>query len=222
MKRPTTRRFFSLPPARRVVVLLALGLLLFAGAYVYRISRRPKELPHEEAEQGLAMVQEVLDRVSASGFGRTERGQRLTAEVRRLAEGGRIRFSASLDTEALYHKERGSSAVLYLGVFDGPDGIEWPGLGELAKPIYHEALHAVVHSKTKSAQEECDAFCAAEEAAAVVERREPRYPVTRDNQRIWEWVRQQYPDSPSDPHYEPVGYSPEELAEKTGMDYATP
>jgi len=41
--------------------------------------------------------------------------------------------------------------------------------------------------------------------------------LTRDGETIWVWVQREYADCVSDPHYEPVGYSREELAERTGI-----
>jgi hypothetical protein len=90
---------------------------------------------------------------------------------------------------------------------------------ELAQRIYHETLHSVMGSRHRSIEEECDAFCAAEEAAAAVERRLPRYPVMRDGKPIEEWVKDVYSQYPSSTTYVPVGCTVEELAARTGIAY---
>ena len=209
------KSFLSLPPWRRLAVLLLCGALLVCIGFGLRASRRPKELPAADARDGLAAVEKVITRVGASDFGRAPRGEALTRRARELLRGGHIRFTEALDVDALYRKERMGEGILYIGVVRRRDGIEWPTAAELARRIYHETLHALVGTSTPSLEEECDAFCAAEEASAVVENRAPRYPVIRDGQRVWEWVKAAYSKLPSNPDYQPVGYTPAELAERT-------
>ena len=217
LKRPIARDFFSLQSPRRVLGLLVIGLLLIFLAYDYRISQRPKELSAEETAIGLEKVQQMIDMVRQSEFGQTERGRKLTQQAQYLLQNGRIKFSAGLEMDSLYRKEFGSRSVLYIAVLRGRASVLWFDAESLARRIYHEVLHATVNSKRKSKEEECDAFCAAEEAAATVEKRPPRYPVMRDGQSVWEWVHVAYPDIPSDPSYQPVDYTFAELAARTGM-----
>jgi hypothetical protein len=186
------------------------------------VSRRPRELPPEEAQVGLAQVREVIDLIRKSEFGRSDRGRRLTAEADALARRGGIRFCPDLGVEALYRKELGRRPVLYISVLRHRNGVLWPSQTELAERIYHESLHAVVRSKRKCREEECDAFCAAEEAAAAIEQRSPACPVRRDGLTVWQWVRRAYAQHPSDPDYQPVGYTPEQLAVMAGSDDRVP
>lgn len=217
MRRLITRGFLSFESPRRVFCLLAIGLLLIFLAYEYRISQRPKELSSEETAVGLAKVQRVIDVVGQSEFGQTERGRKLTQQAQDLLRDGRIRFSAGLEMDSLYRKEFGSRPILYIAVLRGKDSVLWLDAEALARRIYHEVLHATVGSKRKSKEEECDAFCAAEEAVSAVEKRPPRYPVMRDGQSVWKWVQVAYPDTPSDPGYKPVGYTFAEFAARTGI-----
>ena len=219
MTRNTGRKFLSLPPLRRVLCLLALGVVLAIGAHMYRLSRRPAELPPELAEEGIAMAREVVRLVDESPFGRTERGRILTQHARDLIDRGRLRFSDELGGEALYRKELGCRPILYIGVIQSRTRVLWPEPASLAECIFHETLHAVVNSRKRCLEEECDAFCAAEEAAAAVEGRPPVYPVPRDNEPIWQWVRAAYRRTPSNPDYTPIGHTREELAKKTGIVY---
>ena len=74
---------------------------------------------------------------------------------------------------------------------------------QLAQRVCHETLHAVVGSKDRAKEEECDVFCAAEEAAAAV----------------GQCVQQSYPQHPSHKTYAPVGCTLKELAARTGITY---
>ncbi|MHC4253829.1 MAG: hypothetical protein ACYS9X_32350 [Planctomycetota bacterium] len=213
------RKFLSVPPLRRLAIILVPGAIACAGAYAYRVSRRPKTVPADVALKGTARVREVTAAVGKSDFGGTARGSALTSRVERFVEEGRLRFSAELDTEALYRKERGCAPVLYVGVYSFPKKIILPTHAELAERLYHESLHAVKRSGVKTYEEECDAYCAAEEARAAVEGRAPSFPVRRDGQVIWDWVKETYKDAVSDRAYVPVGQAPEELARKAGVRY---
>jgi hypothetical protein len=74
-------------------------------------------------------------------------------------------------------------------------------------------------AKSKSSEEECDAFCAAEEAAAGASGRLPRYPVMREEETVWKWVQNVYSQIPSDKTYVPVGCTLNDLAVRTGITY---
>ncbi|MHC4916813.1 MAG: hypothetical protein ACYTGB_15120 [Planctomycetota bacterium] len=211
------RGLLSLPSLRRLLLLAGAGVVLACGAYFCRVWRRPREVPPATARAGLARAAEVLAAVDSSGFGKTERGRLLAAEVRALMDRGALRFSAELGTEALCRRERGCAAVLYVGVYRGPKGLVLPSRGEMAERIFHETLHALKDSERKSREEECDAFCAAAEACAAVEGRPVGYPVTRGGRGLWEWVRDAYPDAPEDPSYRPVGMDRSELARRAGL-----
>ncbi len=227
------RRFVSLPPARRFALIVGLGAVAIAAAYFYGRSHRPETVPGDVAERGLAEVREVLRLVEASEFGRSERGAALTSCANRFVEEDRVRFSAHLKTEALYRKEPGRAPVLYISVFAWSRGFVLPSRGELAERIYHEALHAVKRSGRKSFEEECDAFCAAEEARAAGEVRPPVFPLRRDGEILWRWVVGTYKDAGpfrpdtvdptnirarSAPGYAPVGRTLDELARKAGIE----
>ena len=215
------KRFLSLPPLRRILALLVVGVVLVGIVLGVHASRRPKELPDADSKKGLASVEDVIRRVGASGFGRTPRGEKLTRHARELLQSGRIRFTDALEVDALYRKERIGKGVLYIVVTRIPRGIEWPTADELARRVYHETLHAVVDSWSGCKEEECDGFCAAEEAAAAIENRAPQYPVMRDGDRIWDWVATAYPKVVSNPRYRPVGYTLAELAKRTGITHTS-
>ncbi len=217
---PSQSRFLAFPPMRRVAVLLVCGAALVCIGFGVRASRRPKELPATDSKTGLAAVEVVINQVATSDFGRTPRGDQLTRRARELLRSGRIRFTDALGVDALYQKERITGGILYIVVERVPRGFLWPATDELARRLYHETLHSVVETRVASQEEECDGFCAAEEAAAAVENRAPQYPVTRDGERIWEWVQTTYSKLPSDPTYQPVGYSLAELAARTGIPHA--
>lgn len=217
MNRPAASTFLSIPKGRRALSLLAAGAVLIAGAYGYRVYRSPSVLRPQETAVGLIKGRDVLGRVQQSEFGRTERGRRLTDRARSLLDRGGIRFSDSLGAEALCVRYFGGDPVLYVGVIRARNGIAWPSDAAIAKRIFHESLHLETGTASKSKEEECDAFCAAEEAAAAVMQREARYPVKRDGRLVWKWVQRIYKESASDPKYQPVGYMFSELAEKTGI-----
>jgi hypothetical protein len=205
-----------------MAVLLGVGAAAVAGGVAFRRSRLPEAVPPEVAAEALAEVREVVRLVRESEFGRSERGATLTARVARFIEDGRLRFSAELESEALYRKGPGCAPILYVGVHGTSKGFVLPGRGQLAERIYHETLHAVKQSAKKTYEEECDAFCAAEEARAAVEGRPPDFPVTRDGLVLWRWVGAKYEGSCSDPDYVPVGQTLRDLARKTGIDYVEP
>ncbi len=209
--------FLSRPPLWRLGIVLALGTAAIAAAAVYRSSVRPEPVPPEVAERGLADVRAVLYLVRASDFGRGERGAVLTAEIERFLEDGRLVLTADISGEALYRKELCAAPVLYVGVYGCPRGYLLPDRSEIAERLYHEALHSVKRSDRKVYEEECDAYCAAEEARAAVEGRAPDFPLERDGRPVWEWVTATYEDAASDPAYAPVGRSIGDLAEKAGM-----
>jgi len=211
---------FSRPSPRRLGVILALGAVAIIAAAIHRSSLRPRPAPPEVAERGLADVRAVIDIVRGSEFGRSERGSALTDEIEQFLEDGRIVFTTDISGEALYRKEFGSAPVLYVGVYGAVRGCLLPDRGEIAQRLYHEALHSVKGSARKSLEEECDAYCAAEEARAAVEGRPPVFPLRRDGRPLWEWVTAAYRDVKSDSSYVPVGQTPEDLAEKAGMPRA--
>jgi len=219
----------SRPSPRRLGLILLVGAVAIVAAAVHRSSLRPRPAPPEVAERGLADVRAVIDTVRASAFGRGERGSALTDEIERFLEDGRIVFTADISGEALYRKEFLTAPVLYVGVYLSACGRQHaqaggsrrryvlPDRGEIAQRLYHEALHSVKQSDRKTYEEECDAFCAAEEARAAVEGRPPVFPLRRDGRPLWEWVTATYRDAKSDPSYVPVGRTPEDLAEMAGI-----
>lgn len=203
------------PPLWRLSVLLVVGLILMMWAGRLVQSCRPSEVPDTVARDGIRRIYEVIDVVRNSTFGRSYRGNVLTASALKMMAAGNIKFSPNLAQEALYRKEVGRSPVLYISVFVRNDRVMWPLPEELAERIYHESLHAAIQTENHSRQEECDAYCAAEEAAAVVAGRSPRLPVMRDGKPVWEWVQDAYSTYPSDKSYLPVGYTLTELAART-------
>ncbi len=217
-----SKKLFSSPQHWRVLSLLAIGALLIFLVYRYRVSQRPKELSPEYTIEGLALVQEMIDMVRKSPFGQSERGTILTNQTQELIRDGRIRFSVNMQIECLYRKEFGCQPVLYIGVLKSGERVLWPDAEAFARRIYHEVLHVVINSEVESKEEECDAFCAAEEAVSGVENRPPRYPVMKDGKCTWEWVNIKYNKTPSDINYKPLGYTLSELALKTGMNDSSP
>ena len=219
MRRDTSRRFLAKPPLWRMAVLLGIGLVLSLSAYIHKRSCRPPELPDDLSVIGVRKVYEMLEVVGKSDFGRSPRGALLTAAAMKLMDEGRVRFSPNLEQEALYRKEPGRRPVLYISVFFHNERVLWPRAEELAERLYHESLHSLVQAKHRSREEECDAFCAASEAAAAVDQRLPGYPVMRDGKPVWEWVQETYAEYPSDETYVPVGCTLKELAARTGITH---
>ncbi|MHC4248313.1 MAG: hypothetical protein ACYS9X_04220 [Planctomycetota bacterium] len=207
----------SRPPLKRLGLILALGAAAIAVAAVYRSSIRPDPVPPDVAARGLADVRAILDLIGASEFGKGPRGAALTGEIERFLEDGRLVFTADISGEALYRKEFCADPVLYVGVFGCPRGHLLPDRAEIAERLYHEALHSVKRSGRKTREEECDAYCAAEEARASVDGRAPAFPLEREGRPLWEWVAATYEDAASDPAYVPVGQGLEDLMEKAGV-----
>jgi hypothetical protein len=201
---------------RRLALIAAAGAVLVFGAWQFRLSRRPRELPAAQNEVGLGKVREIMNVVERSTFGGTPRGRRLTSAARAMVRAGRVRFSPELEGEALYRRELGCAPVLYISVAACRDRVLWPAQARLAERLYHETLHAVVDSESRSWEEECDAFCAAEQARAAVAGEAPRYPVRRDGVPVWDWVRENYPHMASAPGYVPVGLTRAELGGMSG------
>ena len=195
-------------------IILSLCMLSFM---LTGCAKRPKELSVEESKEGIARVQKVIDLVRESPFGNSKRGAELTSTLQRFLRESRVKFSDSIHLRCLCRKEFGGQAILYIGVIRSRQGLVWQDSEALARRIYHEVLHAIIGSKEDSKQEECDAFCAGAEAVAAVEKRSCEYPVRKDGQIVWEWVKDKYPDTPSDKNYIPMGYTFSDLAEKTGI-----
>jgi hypothetical protein len=219
MTRDGSNTFLTKPPLWHMAMLLGVGFVLVLWAYIYGRSCRPQELPYDIAKIGILKVNETLQLVGKSDFGRSHRGATITAVAMELLDQGRIKFSPDLIPEALYRKDPFCRPVLYISVFSHKGRVLWPRPEELAERVFHESLHSVVHSKHRSKEEECDAFCAAEEAVAAVGHRSPRYPVMRDGITIWEWVQEVYSQYPSDKTYAPVGCTSKELTARTGIAY---
>ncbi len=197
---------------------MAAGAVSVLLAIVHVRSLRPCELPPEQSAEGLRKVRETLSMVGNSEFGRSPRGMALTAAASELLAQGRVRFSPDIQGEALYRKETLRRPVLYIAAPSMKGRVFWPSQAELAERVYHESLHVVVGSRKRSIEEECDAFCAAEEASAVVGQRAPLYPVMRDGTAVWKWVKEAYPTHRADPTYRPVGCTVEEFAGRVGME----
>jgi len=201
----------------RLVCIVALGVLLGACVHRYRASRRPRALSRAQSEVGWRQIDEILDIVRASEFGDTPRGKLLVAEAERMLKRRGIRFCPDLVQEALYRREFGCRPMLYISAPLVNGEVRWPDRVTLAQRVFHETLHCVVDSEERSFEEECDAFCAAEEAAAVIEARSPVYPVTRDGETIWVWVQREYANCVPNSRYQPVGCGRDELAARTGI-----
>ncbi|MCB2156221.1 hypothetical protein KQI84_15195 [bacterium] len=200
----------------RVAILLLIGVVAIGAVWAWRLSKRPPEVTPEHAKQGIAQVEAVLEKIDASDFGQTERGQILTARLRKFIASGHLRFSPDLRAESILWDQPGLPQMIYIGAMESPRGATFPNAERLAKRLYHEALHAEQNSKVVCLEEECDAFTAAEEASAAVAGRKPRYPVLRDNEPIWDWVNVNYTEMSSNENYRPVGRSHDDLAEKAG------
>lgn len=199
------------PPLRRLAVILACGLLLMAGAHLWLVSRRPAEVSGADAATGNAKLARVVNAIRADALSRSPRGAACLAFIDEMVQHKGIRFSPGLPYEALYRKEFGRRPVLYVGVIRMGMGVIRPSDAELAERIFHETIHALKHSDPASWEEECDAFCAAEQAAAAVEKRPAVCLVLRDGANLWDWVRREYPDHVSDPAYVPVSATRTEL-----------
>lgn len=209
-------RFFAAPPTSRLALLVGFGIVVCVATVGYRRAQRPETVPPDAAATGLAETRQVLERVRQSAFGQSERGALLTRRATRFLEDHRIQFSTTLRTEAYFRKEPFCAPLLYIGVYDTSRGVAFPTQGEMAERIFHETLHAIKQSRTQIVEEECDAYCAAEEARAAVEQRAPAFPIKRDGQFLWLWVREVYTNAITDPHYQPVGQTIRDLALKTG------
>jgi hypothetical protein len=194
------------------ILFLSMLSFMLAGC-----AERPRELSPQESKEGITRVQKVINLVRQSPFAHSKRGAELTSTLHKFLNESRVKFSDSIHLRCLCRKEFGGQAILYIGVIRSRQGLVWQDSEALARRIYHEVLHAIIGSSEDSKQEECDAFCAGAEAVAAVEKRTCEYPVRKDGQIVWEWVKDKYPDTPSDKNYIPLEYTFSELAEKTGI-----
>lgn len=208
--------FLHMPPPRRLVLLIAVGTVLIAAVYFHGKSFLPPELSPADSKSGLALVRITIDCIRNTEFGHSPRGVILSNKADEFLAGNRIRFSPNLEQEAVYRKEPFKHAVIYISVPVIKKRILWPTKHEIAERIYHESVHAVANSANRSREEECDAFCAAEQAAVSITGKHPVYPVTRDGKNVWPWIEETYLSSPSDRTYKPVGTTLEDIMEKTG------
>ena len=201
---------------------LRLGILLAAGAVAIGLAallpRSGRRTAAPEAVQiaGLRQVDDILARIGATPFGRSERGRLLGETVRGFLRRGRLVFATDLQSQALYRREAGDG-FLYVRVLSLGGRLVHQTREEIAEGLFHEAVHARDASDESSAEEECDGFAAGLCAGAAVLGRSVPDLLTIEGRSVAEFVVREYPNLPRSGHYQPVGEDREWLFRRTGL-----
>jgi len=201
----------------RKVVILGVGSVVIAGAFMHRSSLRPLPAPVHVQESGYELVRDEVGRLLESGFGRSSRGRMLLEEILRMLDEEMIVFSSRLDgPRGLSWSELLGRRIVYVKVLEMNNDnyihqLPW----QLAEVLCHEALHSlkggVEHS---SLEEECDAFAAGVCAQAASRGEEEEDVLTMDGVVIGEFVLRSYSKAARDHDYEPLGWTREELSRR--------
>jgi hypothetical protein len=210
---PKTDRFFWL----RLSLLLALGAGAILAAALYTRGGRREPAPEAVQREGLRLVEDILERVADTEFGRSERGRRLAEAIRTFLRQGRVVFTAEIPSQALYRREPNGEQFLYVRVLRLGGRLVQQTREEVAEGLFHEAVHACCAEVPTSIEEECDGFAAGLCGAAADRGRPPPELLTIEGQSVAEFVLQQYPALPRRPDYEPVGESRAWLIRRTGL-----
>jgi hypothetical protein len=204
--------------AVRLIVILSVGAVAVGAVARYRRSLRPKAAPDAVQRAGREHVDAILARIEASPFGQSERGRLLTATIRDFAERGRLVFTADIPYQALYRRELGGYAALYVKVLRVSRALEHQSLELTAEGIYHEAVHARSPYGKTTIEEECDGYVAGLTAGAIAAGRPVPARLTLDGMSVGQFVLGMYKGLPRRSDYQPMGESPEWLRERAGLD----
>ncbi len=168
------------------------------------------------------MVRAELGVLEQSNFGRSRRGSLIVAEVRRLLEEERVVFAPMTTTRGLTWDPVLGGKVIYIKVIElGGNQFLHQRPSGIMEALVHEAVHSLKNTRRRiSFEEECDAFAAGMEVAAIVAGDPPPLLLTVDGKRVADFVKKAYPKSPRNPRYQPVGQTRAWLTGRTGMDDA--
>ena len=209
-----SRRFSRL----RLAVILLIGAVCIFAADWYRRSKRPTPAPAEVQKEGIERVRAILEKVTASEFGQSERGKTLSATIRRFMERGRLIFTAAISPQALYRREFLGYDALYVKTMEIGGRLVLRDDEIMAEGVFHEAVHAVRGgSERASIEEECDGFAAGLAAGAAVTGTQLPDLLLIDGKPIADFVQKAYPRNPRSPDYQPVGETREWLLRRAGL-----
>jgi len=198
----------------RLAAILLFGSIAIYGAISYRRSNLPASAPVDVQASGLKIIRQELRKIEASPFGRSDRGQALILQIRRLMASDKIIFSSGLGGPRgqTSHNIFGKRCV-YIKVIEMNHGrylhqLPW----QLSEALFHEAVHAQQESCHKASfEEECDAFAAGLQAEAVSKGVALSPLLCIDGLPVAKFVRQSYPGIKSNAKYKPIGNSREWL-----------
>ena len=200
--------------------MIVLGILCIVAALMYRRSLRPEPAPAHVQDAGKSIIRSELVKMAQTEFGRSERGQLLTAEVSSLLEQNRIIFSATMGgPRGFYWRELIGPKIVFIRVLELNHGHYLHQLpGQISEALFHEAVHSRKGSfHGTSIEEECDAFaaglCAETASRGVI----PSQTLTMDGIPLAEFVIKSYPKSPRNTDYAPVGKSLQWLNDRAGL-----
>lgn len=202
----------------RLVVILAIGAGCLFAAYRFRASRRPKAVPPDVQREGLKLVEDILQKVATTDFGRSRRGSVLAAKIREFIERDRLIFTPDISWQAGFRRESFGYEALYVKALriGGRMFHQEPEL--IAEGIFHEAIHAIRgRGGRASIEEECDGFAAGLAAGAAVTGAKLPEVLLIDGEPVARFVLSSYPGNPRNPDYRPVGQTREWLLRRTGL-----
>jgi hypothetical protein len=205
----------------RIFLICACGGAIVYWALTMRQSARPQAAPLEIQQEGRAHLHAQLRTIQDTEFGRSLRGQVLSARISAFLEQDRIIFTSELaDGEnAICVKELLGDETWYILVTKGSDG-RYVQLNaqQIAEVTFHEALHSVqggLHNG--SIQEECDAFVAGLQAEAASQGVETLDVITLEGVPVAQFVNRKYIGLSQKPDYQPVVESLDWLKKRSGL-----
>jgi len=199
-------------------MLLIVGAALLFGMRAWQASQLPVAAPEPWQSSGRAIIEEQLAVIRDSPWGQTERGRLLADRVQLFLDEDRVVFSAELGgPRGMWSRGLLLDERIYIRILPMTNGYLHQLPGQIMEAIFHEAVHSL-HGPfhRNSLEEEADAFAAGLVAELIVNG-EPVPPVLMiDGLPLWEFVRQAYPNEPSNASYEPIGVSLEEIYHSSG------
>ncbi len=202
----------------RLAVILIIGVGCLFAAYRYRTSRRPRPVPPDVQREGLKIVEDILQKVATTDFGRSRRGRMLAAKIREFIERGRLIFTPDISWQAGYRRESFGYEALYVKTLRIGGRMLHQEAELIAEGIFHEAVHAMRGGSGRaSIEEECDGFAAGLAAGAAVTGARLPEVLLIDGEPLARFVLRSYPNLPRNPDYQPVGQSRQWLLRRTGL-----